>query len=324
MTLPVPPDSPETEEAAVPANPWAPPDSDRLTAAQVTAPPAGPYWPPFPVPVPQPRNGQGIAALVLGIIGAVLSLPLVLFWFSWLPALLAVVFGAVGLRLARRRLATNRAMALTGTVLGAVGLTVSAVTGGFVVSEVRDAARAHDRAVAERRRDEAERQRLADERAKKTAAEQEARAADERARRLPAGGTYTFPDGLKVTMAPPAPAAPSTSGTPLPENATFVRLRVTVVNTGSTELSLYGSALLIVKDSRGTLLHPLFGGGQYVQLPKSLAPGQESTALETYGLPNATADPFTLQFTHGSGLDRKDVIWTGTPPRRPPPRRPAP
>ncbi len=116
-------------------------------------------------------------------------------------------------------------------------------------------------------------------------------------------------------MAAPTPVTPSASGSPLPENATFVQVRVTAVNTGPTELSLYGSALLIVKDSRGTLLHPLVGSGQYVPLPKSLAPGQEATALETYGLPNATSDPFTLQFTHGSGLDRKDVVWTGAPPR---------
>ncbi|MFD7645196.1 hypothetical protein ACFV4P_31600 [Kitasatospora sp. NPDC059795] len=333
MTVPAPPDRPESEptvEAAPAAalavetaaaaqpvkNPWAAPDPNAVPPVAQAPVAAGGYWQqPFTAPAPQARNGMGVTALVLGIVAVVLSLPLILFWFTWLPALLAVIFGIIGMNLARKGLATNRGLALTGVVLGGVGLLASVGTGVLAVVELRDTIREHDRTVQEQQHSTAERQRLADEQRQRSAAEQEAKAADERARRLSFGGTYTYPDGLKVTMARPTATTPSRSGgAQLPEDATFVQVQVTVVNTTSAELSLYGSGLLIVKDANGTLLHPLFGGGQYKGLPQSLAPGQEATALETYGLPNASADPFSLQFTHGTRLERKDVIWTGAPP----------
>ncbi|MFH9347803.1 hypothetical protein [Kitasatospora sp. NPDC017646] len=43
------------------------------------------------MPAPQPRNGLGVAAMVLGIVGTVLSLAVTLFRLSWLPAVLALI-----------------------------------------------------------------------------------------------------------------------------------------------------------------------------------------------------------------------------------------
>jgi hypothetical protein len=61
------------------------------------------------------RNGLGTAALILGIasipVGVLLFLPV-----------LAIVFGIKGMRRADRGEATNKGMALTGTILGALGL----------------------------------------------------------------------------------------------------------------------------------------------------------------------------------------------------------
>lgn len=89
------------------------------------APPAG-----YPVPgtppiaygaYPQPRNGLGTAALVLGIIGVV---------FCWVPFtgwalnILAIIFGAVGRKRAVTGQATNKSSAVAGLVLGVVGLAV--------------------------------------------------------------------------------------------------------------------------------------------------------------------------------------------------------
>ncbi|MEU5462882.1 DUF4190 domain-containing protein [Streptomyces althioticus] len=70
------------------------------------------------------RNGFGIAALVLGIVGVLL------FWTAFggiVLGLLAVVFGVLGFRRGRRGVATNGTMAIIGAVLGALTLVVSSV-----------------------------------------------------------------------------------------------------------------------------------------------------------------------------------------------------
>ncbi len=70
------------------------------------------------------RNGFGIAALGLRIVGVLL------FWTAFggiVLGLLAVVFGVLGFRRARRGVATNGTMAIIGAVLGALTLVVSAV-----------------------------------------------------------------------------------------------------------------------------------------------------------------------------------------------------
>ena len=88
------------------------------------APGPAPYpaYPPYaPVGPPRPRNGVGVAALVLGIVG------LALCWTvlgGVVLGILGVVFGAVGVRRVARGEATHRGMALAGLITGGVGLVV--------------------------------------------------------------------------------------------------------------------------------------------------------------------------------------------------------
>jgi hypothetical protein len=64
-------------------------------------------------------NGLAIAAVILGIVGAGLSLiPLVGLFLCWLPALLAIIFGFIGLSTASRLNGLRRIEALWGTILG--------------------------------------------------------------------------------------------------------------------------------------------------------------------------------------------------------------
>ncbi|MER8223610.1 DUF4190 domain-containing protein [Streptomyces sp. NPDC094143] len=70
------------------------------------------------------RNGFGIAALVLGLIG------IATFWTVIGGAalgLLAVIFGVLGYRRKRRGLATNGVMAIIGAIFGALALIASAI-----------------------------------------------------------------------------------------------------------------------------------------------------------------------------------------------------
>jgi hypothetical protein len=76
------------------------------------------------VPMAAPRNGMGIAALILGIIG------LLTFWTVFggiLLGLLALIFGILGFRRTRRGEATNSGVSVTGIVLGSLALVASVV-----------------------------------------------------------------------------------------------------------------------------------------------------------------------------------------------------
>jgi hypothetical protein len=73
-----------------------------------------------------PRNGMGIASLVMGILGIII-LPIV---FS----VLAIIFGGVGIARANRGEATNKGMATTGMVLGIIGIVLGVIIGIWLFS----------------------------------------------------------------------------------------------------------------------------------------------------------------------------------------------
>ncbi|MEU9469835.1 DUF4190 domain-containing protein [Streptomyces avermitilis] len=76
-------------------------------------------WPGMPLP---PSNGMGTAALVLGIISAVVFC---LWPIAIVIGVLSVVFGVIGRRRARRGEATNSGQALAGIICGAVGIVLA-------------------------------------------------------------------------------------------------------------------------------------------------------------------------------------------------------
>ncbi|MDQ4118844.1 MAG: DUF4190 domain-containing protein, partial [Actinomycetota bacterium] len=74
-------------------------------------------------PAPAPRNGLGVAALILGVI-AILTCWIVI---GGVFGLLAIVLGVLGAGRARRGRATNRGVSIAGVVTGAIGLVLSIV-----------------------------------------------------------------------------------------------------------------------------------------------------------------------------------------------------
>lgn len=81
-------------------------------------------------PPARPRNGIGIAALVLGIL-AVLSFWLVI---GGLLGLIAIALGIIGIVRAGKGVATNRGVAISGLVLGIVGLLATVAYVVFVAN----------------------------------------------------------------------------------------------------------------------------------------------------------------------------------------------
>lgn len=79
-----------------------------------------PPMPPAPMPAgAAPQNGMGTAALVLGI--------LQFFCLGTLGAILAIIFGRIGMKRAEQGLATNGGAAKAGFILGIIGVVLTVI-----------------------------------------------------------------------------------------------------------------------------------------------------------------------------------------------------
>lgn len=121
-------DRPDVPQPAPPVSPQQP-----FQAYQPYAYPPGPYqgnYPPPPMPygdyavAQPPRNGLGVAALVVGVIGLVGAISVV---GGIVLGIAAVVLGLIGRARVKRGEATNGGVALAGTIVG-----VFAILGGLV------------------------------------------------------------------------------------------------------------------------------------------------------------------------------------------------
>jgi len=79
---------------------------------------------------PAPKNGLGVAALVLGILALLTGL----FFVGGVLGIAAVVLGVMGRGRAKRGEATNGGMALAGIVLGVLGILLTALAAFGVAS----------------------------------------------------------------------------------------------------------------------------------------------------------------------------------------------
>jgi Domain of unknown function (DUF4352)/Protein of unknown function (DUF2510)/Domain of unknown function (DUF4190) len=78
-----------------------------------------------------PRNGFGVAALILGIIGVLTGIIPFFFWLAVILGIIGLILGFVGRGRAKRGEATNGTMALWGIITSAVAVVLSIV--GLVI-----------------------------------------------------------------------------------------------------------------------------------------------------------------------------------------------
>lgn len=79
--------------------------------------PAGNGQPPKP-----PRNGLGTTALVLGILAVLFAMIPIIGMIAWPLSILGLIFGIIGVVRLRSGKADNKGVAISGTVLSAIGL----------------------------------------------------------------------------------------------------------------------------------------------------------------------------------------------------------
>jgi hypothetical protein len=77
----------------------------------------------------RPRNGAGVASLVLGVTSLVLALLVLFFPLAGLLGLIAVVLGLIGLRLYSSGDADNQGYAIAGLVTGLLAIVLAIVIG---------------------------------------------------------------------------------------------------------------------------------------------------------------------------------------------------
>ncbi|MFI5533809.1 DUF4190 domain-containing protein [Kitasatospora sp. NPDC051853] len=333
MTTPAPlPDAPDVPEApaaaphaAPDAGPFAAPDAPPGNEVPGQAPPhpgAGPYWPyPYPMP-PAPRNGLGISAMVLGIVGTVMALTYVLFWAAWLPALVGLVLGVVAMGQVRKGVATNRGTALAGVVLGVSGLLLSVAGGGFFAWQVHEvkqeqkavANAARERFEAEEKQRQAEldkRQAEIEEQRRRTEAEQERKAAEERSRHLSFGQSYTTPDGLRFTVEKPGPFSPDEFAHGIAKGDKVVEVVITVTNTTGEQRTMQFSYLKLTDGVGGRAETVVDGSGRHKPLGRSVPAGQTMTGREAFAVPPGAADKVEVSFDYDL-TSRRTIYWTGS------------
>ena len=94
-------------------------------------------------PVAAPKNGMGLTALILGIIGTICGIIPFLFFLSGTLGVLGVIFGLVALGRVRKGHATNKGVTVIGLIasavafiLGIVGIVIVVSAGAKLVDEI--------------------------------------------------------------------------------------------------------------------------------------------------------------------------------------------
>lgn len=103
------------------------------------SPPPPPYQQPMYAPAPvEPKNGLGLAALIVGIIGITMGLIPILFWFALIMGVIALALGLAAHGRVRRGTATNKKVSIAGWVTGLASIALGVIGMVVVFNAVED------------------------------------------------------------------------------------------------------------------------------------------------------------------------------------------
>ncbi|MFH8403638.1 DUF4190 domain-containing protein [Streptomyces sp. NPDC018019] len=250
-----------------------------------------PHAPQAPMGMPPQqaaRNGLGVAALVLGLIGALSGLIPLLFWLAGLLGLLALIFGLVGRGRAKRGQATNKGMATAGAVFGAIALILSVVGVVITVTAVNDAVQEVNKS-------------LEDAEAKPKDGQDGASA-----KNYKAGATAVYSTGLNVTVSKPAPYTAGEFAVGHEKGNTSYKVTVRLENKGGKDVS----ADLVMVEARagkdGKTAERIYDGKVGSGFSGTLTAGRTATADFAFDVP---AGAKTLDVEVRPGFDHKGTHW---------------
>ncbi|MFF4641643.1 hypothetical protein, partial [Streptomyces sp. NPDC001389] len=271
----------------VPGGSWGPP-----------GPGGYPGYPGYPgvagyYPAPPPRtNGLAVAALVLGILSVLLGPIPFLFWLGTCLALTGIGLGGGALARARKG-AGRKAMSVAGVVLGVVGLGAS-VGGWFLTSAVLDKAReriAHERVNdpqwgedPEDWEDEPFPGPTPTPTVPRFSLPPKAPKGPGISTPVPFGRTVSYPDGIKVTLAPPRKYV---SKADWMDVGNAVQLSFTITNDSDKPHKVI-YAMPAVKDDKGGSAKLVFDGDTPKRIEGVIQPGQSATGVAAFEVPEGT------------------------------------
>ncbi len=278
-----------------PAHPWAQPGAGF----------GGVPYHGYPQVLPA-TNGLAVAALVVGIVGILVALVPFFFWAGAILAATALGLG-IGALVRASKGAPRKAMAVTGTVLGVVGLG-AAVAGVFLSALVVE--KATDRAGRSLDRQDRELIPYPDSSPKPMTPPSPSQVPGLTSA-LPFGETFTYDNGVKVSLSAPKKYQPK--GIIAREQVkNAIQIAVTITN-GSAEPHEVIYAVPNVRDDKGMTAELVFdsggsGGGVPKMVRGSILPGESASGVVAYEVPEGTAS-ISADISAGTLLD--DVKYAG-------------
>ncbi|MFE3516823.1 DUF4352 domain-containing protein [Streptomyces sp. NPDC059166] len=257
-------------------------------------PPQQPYAPAQTPGTRPARNGLGIAALVLGIIGTVSGLVPLLFWLAGVLGLIALILGLAGRGRVKRGEATNKGVTTFGAVLGLVALILSVVGAVLTFKAVDDVVSELDKAVV-------------DSSASAEPAAGEGAAADaadgkDKGESLEGGDSAVYDDGLQITVGAPAAYEPGEFAIGHTKGNSAYSVSVVIENKGKEKFD----ATLVTVDARagedGVKAEQIFDDKTGEGFSGTVMPGKKVTATYSFDAP-ADAGHLTVEVAPGFEWD---------------------
>ncbi|MFD9605244.1 DUF4352 domain-containing protein [Streptomyces sp. NBC_01224] len=269
--------------------------------SQFTQPPQSPQpqqpYAPTQTPGMRPaRNGLGIAALVLGVIGAVSGLIPFMFWLAGILGVIALILGLAGRGRAKRGEATNKGMTTFGAVLGLISLILAVVGAVITFKAVDDAVNDLNKTVSDTTA--SAKPKPGSDSAKGGGAEKK----KDTGKALEAGDSAVYDDDLTVTVGDATSYTPDTYAAGHTKGNKAYRVAVVIENAGKEK---FDSALVNVTaraGQDGVDAEQIFDGKVGQGFSGTVLPGKKVTVQFAFDAP-ADAKNLTVEVNPGFTYD---------------------